>query len=54
MSLPGIFAPVRHDGTSMLTAVYSTIFPAALPGRWGTDLVLGVHLETSPRKPTQP
>ncbi len=53
MSLPGIFTPVRVGAHIYVDGGLLNNIPVNVAKEMGADLVVGIHLETAPRKPDE-
>ncbi len=51
MSLPGIFTPVRDDGSIYADGGLLENLPVEVAKKMGADLVVGIHLAEAPLKP---
>jgi NTE family protein len=52
MSLPGIFSPVKKDGTVYADGGLLNDLPTDVVKQMGADIVVAVHLSTAPAKPS--
>lgn len=51
MSIPGLFAPVRHEDMTLVDGGVRNNFPADLAKEMGADYIIGISLRADPSEP---